>query len=302
MKSYRSYLLLLMLSCSAAKAQELNCNVQVISQQIQTVERRIFDALQTSIFEFMNNNRWTKDNFKTEERINCNLMLNITKVVSSGEYQATLQIQARRPVFQSSYNSPILNFNDENIQFKYLESENLLYNEQVFTSNLIQILAFYAYIIIGYDYDTFALNGGTPYFQKAQQLVAQAQATPEPGWRPFENNRNRYWMAENMLDPKFGGLRECMYNYHRLGLDMMVKDKDGGRMVITESLMTLRKVFNERPNSLSMKMFFDAKAAEIADLYSQGTSEEKSKIMTLVSDLDPTNSNKYQKISQGIQR
>lgn len=244
----------------------------------------------------MNNKKWTTETFKNEERIDCNLLINITARLSTDEFTATLQAQSRRPIFKTSYNSVLLNYKDEEIQFKYLESQPLEFVENTHTSNLTSILAYYAYLIIGLDYDSFSMNGGTPYFQKAINIVNNAQNAPEPGWTASLNRQSRYWFINNMMEPPYAGLRECMYNYHRKGLDIMVDNKEEGRAVILENILALRKVHQARPLSFNMKVFFNGKADEIINVFSEGTGDEKSKLIEVLNDIDPTNSNKYQKI------
>lgn len=277
-------------------SQELNCKVEIVSDQIQGTDKRVYDALKTAIYEFMNNKKWTTETFKNEERIDCNLLINITARLSTDEFTATLQAQSRRPIFKTSYNSVLLNYKDEEIQFKYLESQPLEFVENTHTSNLTSILAYYAYLIIGLDYDSFSMNGGTPYFQKAINIVNNAQNAPEPGWTASLNRQSRYWFINNMMEPPYAGLRECMYNYHRKGLDIMVDNKEEGRAVILENILALRKVHQARPLSFNMKVFFNGKADEIINVFSEGTGDEKSKLIEVLNDIDPTNSNKYQKI------
>lgn len=277
-------------------AQELNCQVQVLTQQISGTDKRVFDALQTAIFEFLNNKKWTTEAFKTEERIDCSILINITEKVSNDEFKATLQVQARRPIFKTSYNSPLLNYNDNDIQFKYIENQALDFTENTYTSELTSILAFYANLIIGMDYDTFSMNGGTPYLQKALAVVNSAQNASGKGWKAFDGDKNRYWIINNMLDAPFVALRECMYNYHRKGLDEMVDNKESGRAAILESLADLKKVHEAKPLSFSLQVFFNAKSDEIINIFSGGFSDEKSRAVNILNEIDPTNSNKYQKI------
>jgi hypothetical protein len=293
----RKYLFLLFfVSVISGVAQELNCKVQVLSQQVQGTDKRVFTTLQTAIFEFMNNKKWTNDQFKLDERIDCSILINVTERPSTDQFVATIQVQSRRPVFKSSYNSVLLNYNDNDFQFSYLENQPLEFNENQFTTNLTSVLGFYAYMIIGMDYDTFSPSGGTTYLQKAQNIVNNAQNASEPGWRAFESNKNRYWLITNMLDAPFVNIRECMYNYHRKGLDEMVTNKEGGRANLLEALESLRKVHQARPLSFAMQVFFNAKSDEIINIFSGAFADEKSKVMTLLNDIDPTNSNKYQKI------
>ncbi len=295
----RKLVLLLILIFSlkfSISAQELNCQVQVLSQQISGTDKRVFDAMQTAIFEFLNNKKWTTETFKTEERIDCSILINITEKVSNDEFKATLQVQSRRPIFKTSYNSPLLNYNDNDIQFKYVENQALEFSENTYTSELTSILAFYANLIIGLDYDTFSINGGTPYLQKALSVVNSAQNASGKGWKAFDGDKNRYWIINNMLDAPFVPLRECMYNYHRKGLDEMVDNKESGRASILESIENLKKVHETKPLSFSLQVFFNAKSDEIINIFSGGFSDEKSRAINILNEIDPTNSNKYQKI------
>jgi hypothetical protein len=279
-------------------AQELNCQVQVLSQQIPGSDKRAFEALQTAIYEFMNNRKWTNESFKLEERIDCSILINLTDRVSTEEYKGTIQVQSRRPTFKSSYNTVLLNFNDQDFQFKYIENQALEFTDNTFTSNLTAVLGFYAYMVIGLDYDSFSMNGGTPYLQKALSIVNTAQDAPEAGWKAFEGNKNRYWMINNYMDASFVPLRECYYNYHRKGLDVMVDNKEGGRAAIAESIESLKKVHAAKPLSFNMQIFFNAKADEIINIFSGAFTDEKSKIINTLNEIDPTNSNKYMKINQ----
>ncbi|MEW6467575.1 MAG: DUF4835 family protein [Bacteroidota bacterium] len=294
------FLSVLVLLSAALRSQELNCSVQVLSPQIQgTAEKKIFEALQQSVMEFMNNRKWTSDQFKPEERIICNLIITVSEKMSSDQFKATMQVQASRPVFNASYKSPIINYNEQDFVFKYLEYQTMEYSDNTFQSNLTSVLAFYAYMIIGVDYDTYAPEGGTPYFQKAQSVVANAQSAPEKGWKAFEGTKNRYWIVENMLNPTYKPIRECMYKYHRQGFDVMAKDVITGRSAVLEALMLLQKVHSDKPLSYPMQLFFLAKRDEIVSLFTGAQSDEKTKIVNLLNEIDPANSNNWQKIMQG---
>ncbi|MFH1005698.1 MAG: DUF4835 family protein [Bacteroidota bacterium] len=278
-------------------SQELNCSVQVISPQFQnTADKKIFQTLQQSIYEFMNNRKWTNDVFQIDERIECSIVITVTDKPSSDDFKGSIQVQARRPIFKTSYNSLLFNYNDNNLQFKYVEYQPMEFVESSFTSNLTSVLAFYAYMIIGLDYDSFSLEGGTPYFQKAQTVVTNAQNAAEKGWKSYEDTRNRYWLVENMLNQTFKPIRECMYKYHRMGFDMMVDDLTASRSTILTSLELLKKVHEGKPGSFNLQVFFLAKADEIVNLFSQGEAIEKTKVVTLLNEIDPGNSNKYNKI------
>jgi hypothetical protein len=293
----KTVLLLVFFICvNTSFAQELNCRVTVNSDQIQGTDKRVFDALRSAIFEFMNNRKWTTDAFKTEEKIDCNILLNVTERSSNEDFKGTLQIQARRPVYKASYNTVLFNYDDKEFEFKYQESQPLEFIDNTFTTNLTQVLAFYAYYIIGLDYDSFSMKGGTAYLQKALVVVNNAQNAAERGWRPFESNRNRYWMINNLLDAPFVPLRECMYTYHRTGMDLMATDKDGGRAAILASIESLKKVFQAKPLSFNMQLFFNAKADEVINIFSGAFPDEKAQVLNTLNQIDPTNSNKYQKI------
>jgi hypothetical protein len=284
------------LFATSAFAQELNCSVSILSPTIQgTTEKKILETLKQDIFQFMNNKKWTNDQFKTEERIECNLIIDISEK-NSDDYKASIQVQLNRPAFNSSYKSLVFNYKDNDFVFRYIEYQPLEFNEGVNTSNLTSVLAYYAYYVIGLDYDTYSLEGGTPYFQKCQTIVANAQNAPEKGWKAFEGTKNRYWLTENILSPQFKPLRECNYRYHRLGFDVMAKDVAGGRSSVLEALQLLQKLYQEKPGSFNMQMFFVAKNEEIVSLFSQALPDEKSKVVTLCNEIDPANSNKYAKI------
>lgn len=295
----RKYILILVMTISAFRinAQELNCQVQVLSQQIAGTDKRAFEALQTAIYEFMNNRKWTNDNFKLEERIDCSILINLTDRIGTDEYKGTFQVQSRRPAYKSSYNSVLLNFNDQDFQFKYIENQPIELVENTFSNNLSAVLGFYAYLIIGLDYDSFSLTGGTPYLQKALAISNTAQDASEPGWKAFESNKNRYWMINNLMDASFVPLRECYYNYHRKGLDVMVDNKEAGRAAIAESIESLKKVHSAKPLSFNMQVFFNAKADELINIFSGAFTDEKAKIVNTLNEIDPTNSNKYAKIT-----
>lgn len=293
------YIFLFLLLGQNISSQELNCQVSVVSVQVQgTTEKQIFEQLQKSIFEFMNNTRWTKDNFTVNERIDCSVLINVTQKLSADDYMATIQIQSRRPVYKSSYFSPTVNYIDESFVFKYQQFQQLEFNLNTFQNNITSVLAYYAYIIIGNDYDTYSNLGGTEYFQKAQLIVTNAQSAAESGWKSFESQKNRYWIVENALQPVFQPIRECMYKYHRLGLDIMFDKADDGRKEILKSIDLLSGVYKNRPASFAMELFFDAKVTEVVNIFSKGNPDEKTKAVEILTTVDPANSNKYFKIQE----
>ncbi len=292
------YIFLFFITGKLLVSQELNCQVSVVSPQIQgTTEKQIFEQLQKAIFEFMNNTKWTKDNYTSSERIDCSILINVTTKISADDYKATIQIQSRRPVFKSSYFSPTVNYIDENFTFKFQQFQQLEFNLNTFTSNITSVLAYYAYLVLANDYDTYSNLGGTEYFQKAQLIVSNAQSASEAGWKSFESQKNRYWIVENALQPVFQPIRECMYKYHRLGLDIMNEKPDEGRKEILKSTELLLGVYKNRPASFIMELFFDAKSDEIVNIFSKGFPDEKAKIVETLSTVDPANSSKYFKIT-----
>ncbi len=284
---------------SNANAQELNCSVSILTPQIQASDKTIFETLQTSIREFMNNRSWTNDQYLNQERIECSIIITISERIGVDDFKANIQIQSRRPVYKSSFNSPLFNHQDNDVTFKYLQDQVLEFDEANIYSNLTAVLAYYAYLIIGLDYDSFSKDGGTPYFVKAQTVVNNAARLPDRGWKAFENSRNRYWITENMLNSSFSPLRSTMYNYHRNGLDKMSDNAIDARQAITESIKELRKVFSDKPNSFLMQIFFNAKADEIVNIYSQAQIDEKNQVIPVLSLVDPANSLKYQAILSG---
>ncbi|MGE0079199.1 MAG: DUF4835 family protein [Bacteroidales bacterium] len=280
-------------------AQELRCNVQVNSQKIQGTNRTVFQTLQTAIYEFMNNTPWTNHVYGFDERIECNILLNITEQSGSDEYKGTIQVQSRRPVFNSSYNTTMLNFLDNNLNFQYREFDKIEFSESSHLSNLSSILAFYAYIILGIDYDSFSNMGGNEYFLKAEKIVTNAQVAAEKGWKAYEGNRkNRYWMIENLLNTKYRPLRETYYRYHRLGLDRMSDKSAEGRAEIAECLALLQKVYREKPDAylFGLQLFFDAKNDELVNVFSESFPTEKARVVNILTEVDNANASKYKTI------
>jgi hypothetical protein len=278
-------------------AQELNCQVTINSQQIQgTVNRQIFDQMKTVIFEFMNNRRWTNDVYLGTERIDCSILIILTQALGTDEYLGTIQVSSNRPTYKASYPSPLFNYIDENFQFKFQQFTQLEFNDNTFQNNLTSVLAFYAYVILAQDYDSFSPLGGTPYWQKAQIVVQNAQTASEKGWKSTEGNKNRYWLVENQLQPLFLGIRNCMYKYHREGLDIMADKVNEGRANILKALELLVPVYQNRPASFNMQLFFNAKQTEIVNVFSQAPPDEKNKAVELLMKVDPANTTKYLKI------
>ena len=291
---------LLVLAAGNARSQELYCNVQVSAQKIQGSNREVFQNMQRDIYEFMNSMVWTDNIFSFSERIECNLLISLDDQLSADEFRGTIQVQLSRPVYNTTYESTVLNFVDNNFQFRYVEFQPLEFNPNSHTSNLVSVLAYYAYLLIGVDFDTYAQGGGTPYFQVAEKIVTNAQNAPEQGWKPYDGsrNRNRYWLVKNILDNEYAGVRQFLYLYHLRGLDRMESDMTQARTEIYESLRRLQEVHRRRPDPFMyyMTIILDAKADEIVNIFSQGFPEEKNRVVQILNEIDPANENKYQKI------
>lgn len=284
---------------SRVSAQELNCQVTLITDiktEVTSAEKELFDQLKQTIYDMMNNTAWTKDKFKVEERINCQLQLQIN-TINNGTFTGSLQVQYSRPVFNSSYNTTVFNFQDDDFQFSYSRNTVLIYAPNQFRDNLTSILAFYAYYIIGLDYDTFSLKGGTPYFTEAQQIVTNAQNSGAPGWKSNEQGkRNRYWLVDNQLQQLFEPLREGLYEYHRSGMDKLYENKDEARKAIFSALNKMSKISATRPNSINLLNFAQSKRDEIKNLYLDATPQEKTEVVAVLKKIDPANSSRYEEI------
>jgi hypothetical protein len=281
-------------------SQELNCQVSIVTDarlEVTSVEKEIFDQLKQTIYDMMNTTQWTKDKFKVEERINCNIQIQINSIPSVGTYSGSMQVQSSRPAFNSSYNTTVFNFQDDDIQFAYSRNSVLVYAPNQYRDNLTSILAFYAYFIIGMDYDSFSLKGGTPYFTEAQQIVSNAQSSNAAGWKSNESGkRNRFYLVDNVLHQLFEPLRECNFEYHRKGVDKLYEDKVAARKAMDDALNKLNKVVATRPNSVNLLDFVQAKLVEIKNLYADAEVKDKNDVVTLLKKIDPANSSKYQEI------
>ena len=292
--------LLVLLASPVVMPQELYCNVQVSAQKIQGSNREIFQSMQRDIYEFMNAMVWTDKLFSVSERIECNLLINLDEQLSADEFRGTIQIQLSRPVYNTTYESTVLNFVDNSFQFRYVEFQPIEFNPNSHTSNLSSVLAYYAYLFIGMDFDTYSPGGGTPYFQVAEKIVANAQNAPESGWKPYDGsrNRNRYWLIKNILDNQYSGAREFLYLYHLRGLDRMESDMAQARAEMYESLRGLQEVYRRRPDPFMyfVTIILDAKADEIVNVFSQAFADEKNRVVQILTEIDPANEKKYQQI------
>ena len=301
--TFRRTLLTLLLACGigGAYAQEINCTVTINSDQVPGSNKSVFNTLQTSIEEYMNQNRWTNMTFSAKEKIECSMMI-IVKSVSDNAFTCEMQLQSRRPVYNTTYTTPLINFKDNNFNFTYQEFDRLEYQQNQFATNLTAMLAYYCYLIIGYDMDSFSRLGGTPYFQACEDIVSACQSASmesleQKGWLAFDSNRNRYALINNLMDEAFRKYREYFYEYHRLGLDEMQANVASGRARIANGIGVLRDANRARPATYVVNTFLDAKSDELVNIFQKGTDAEKKSVYEILIDVDPTRQSTYDKIN-----
>jgi len=304
MNYLRLFIFLIGAACFAISttAQELKCTVTVNSDQVQGSNKEMFNTLKQSIEEFVNNSKWTNLTYQEKERIECNIML-VVKSIENNILNCEFTCQSRRPVFGTSYTTPILNFQDNTFSFAYQEFDRMDFQQNTFTSNLTALIAYYCYLIIGYDMDSFARLGGTPYFQTCENIVTAAQSasleeSEAKGWKAFDSNRNRYALINNLMDEAFKPYRMFFYEYHRLGLDEMINNVGNARARIANGITVLKEATQARPATYVVTTFLDAKNDELVNIFAKGTAEEKKKVYELLMDIDPTR----QSIYDGINR
>ena len=279
------------------QAQDLNCDVIVNADQIQTSDRKVFQDMEAAIENFMNGRDWTTDEFKPEERIKCSLSITLVEMPSIGVFKATVQVRSSRPVFNTNYESIVLNFADRDFgPFEYIESMPLEFNQNSYTSNLTSMLAFYAYIILGLDYDTFGELAGTPYYQIAQNIVTNAAQSGFPGWGALQSTRNRFALVEDLMNQQMEGLRTGLYKYHRLGLDVFESDPETTRKEVLQVLEAIKPIKARYPGSIFVIAFFDAKTDELVNIFDQASMPEKRKAYNLLVELNPNKTDVYSKI------
>lgn len=282
-------------------AQELNCNVQISAQKIQGSNRQVFETMQRDIYEFMNNTVWTNHVFSYAERIDCNVLITLNEQLSSDEFRGTIQVQLRRPVFNTTYNTTMLNFVDNSFQFRYVEFQPLEFDPNSHRSNLVSVLAYYAYIIIGFDYDSFSPLGGTELFRIAEKIVNNAQNAPEPGWKPYDSsrNRNRYWLVKNILDNEYEPVRRFVYEYSINGLDRMEARTAEARTGMVESLRLVQDVYRRKPDPFMyyLQVVLEARSDELINIFTEAFPEEKSRVIQILTEIDPANKEKYERIT-----
>ncbi len=295
----RLFILIVLIATTLTSfSQDVNCKVQIITQQLSSTDKSVFIEMEKSIFEFINNFKWTNDIIQINERIECNLILNIKEQTGIDEFKATAQIQSSRPVYNTSYNSTLFNYMDEEWTFRYIINQPLEFNENESRSNLTSLIAYYVYVMVALDYDSYSLFGGTTYYQKARNVVNNAQTQSGKGWKAFDGTRNRFILVDNFLDNNFKPLRQTIYTYHRGGMDVLSQNAENGRNEIKDLLPTLLKLAKDRPNSMALNAFFTAKSEELVQLFSKALPNEKQSIIQTLSDCDPGNSTKYQQISK----
>ncbi len=276
-------------------AQELNCTISVNSDKIPGSNKQVFKTLETSLSEFVNQKRWTNLNYKPQERINCNLTLTISER-DGDSFNGHIQIQSSRPVFNTTYLTPVFNFKDNNFSFQYTEYEPLMFNESSFESNLVSIVTFYVYTILGLDADTFTLNGGTTFYTKAQNIVIQAQQSGYRGWNQNDGTTTRFTLNDNLLSPTYSMYRLAMYNYHLKGLDALLANKKAAKTTIANSILKLKTIYDNRPNAFLLRVFMDSKADEIVDIFSDGPYFDVFKLKEDLLKMSPLNASKWNSI------
>lgn len=303
MKRYSTFFLALifMASFQTLAAQELQVTVSINTPLLQQTDPKVFQELEVAMAEFMNTQQWTDDSYEPEERIQVNIQLNVTDELSANEFKADFIIQSSRPVYGGDYKSVVLSNVDKGVQFTYEQFQPIQFSENLFIDNLSSVLSFYAYIIIGMDYDSFAPFGGDEYFQAANDIVniiPNNLTAKYKGWRSLDGNQNRYWIIENLLNPRMRPIRQATYDYHRLGLDTMHKDLEAGKSVMLKAIEAVGKVNKAQANSMLVTMFADAKSNEIIEVFKEATSLQKAQVQKVMGKMDPANSNRYRTIGR----
>ena len=291
-----------LIGIASLRAQEINCTVTVNSDQIEGSNKQVYETLKSAIEEYMNQNRWTNMTFAEQEKIDCSMML-VVKAVADNMYSCEMTLQSRRPVYGTTYTTPLLNFVDRNFNFTYQEFDRIEYQQNQFTTNLTAMLAYYCYLIIGHDMDSYQRLGGTPFFEQCENIVNACQSasmdnSEQKGWLAFDSNRNRYALINNLLDEAFKKYRNYYYEYHRLGLDEMSGNVANGRARIAEGISVLKEAYRARPATYVINTFLDAKADELVDIFKKGTDKEKKEVYELLVDIDPTRQNTYDRMNE----
>lgn len=296
MKKTILFLLIAILSLGFNYAQELDCSVRIEAIKSQNIEPRVFKTLETAVYEFMNGRKWTNDKFEPSEKIKCSIIINITESPTEGDYKASFIVQSQRPVFNSSYQSPVFSQNDKEADFEYFEFQQLDFIANGYTNNLTSLLAFYAYMIIGYDYASFSPNGGDVYFRQAKAVIdaiPQSAKSKFKGWSAFDGTNNRFQLVDALLNPRYKLFHQILYTYHYSGMDRMYNDVSTARQAIIATIKELERLNNDNPNSILLRTFFVAKSDEIRNIIKNATPSEKGPMVDALSKLDPVNAEKY---------
>lgn len=290
-------LFFLLLGWTTLQAQELNCTVKVNAAKVGGNNAQVFKTLERSLNDFVNKTSWTNNNLKlkTNERITCSMFITIDEV-SGNAYKATLQVQSSRPIYNSSYSTPIFNYNDKDFSFEYTEFQNLNYNPNAFESNLVSVVSYYCLMMIGFDADSFTQDGGTPYYELAQDIAIAAQSSGYPGWSMGDTNQNRYFLINNVLSNMYVQFRDALYRYNYEGLDMMHKDPKAAKEKIISAITQLSYMELSKPNSFLTRVFFDAKADEIVSIFTGGPAVDNSVLVDKLYTISPMNSAKWSEI------
>jgi hypothetical protein len=286
---HKLLLFILLFASLTCAGQELNCVVTINSSQVQSTDRNVFKDMKNTIEQFMNGRKWSNDTFKNYEKISCSILITITKMPQIGSFEASVQVRSARPIFNTNYSSLLFNFADRDWEFEYVESQPLEFNDNNYTTNLTSMLAYYAYVILGIDYDSFSELGGSPYYQKALAVVNNAQQGNRPGWQPLGSNRNRFSLLSDLNNPQMVDIRKAIYSYHRLAMDTYEKNPDQSRDIILKGLKDIKKVRDINPASILVISFFDAKAKELVNIFSSGNIQLRRQAYDLVSAMDPSN-------------
>jgi Domain of unknown function (DUF4835) len=301
----KTLIALALLVCSiTGQTQELQARFTVIATRVSTqVDKKVFQTLQTALTNFLNNRRWTSDVYKPNEKIECNFLLNIDQELGTNIYKGKLTVQAARPIYNTTYDSPIINFLDDNVSFRYVEFQPIEFNENrvqgndPLAANITAVLAYYVNIILGLDYNSFSLRGGDSYFQKAWNIVNNAPENKDIyGWKSFDGLRNRYWLAENLNNNRFALIHDALYSYYRSGMDIFFENEDAGRNGILNSLNFLNTLNLENPNSMVLQFFFQGKSKELVKVFSKASDDQKTRAKELLAKLDITNGAAYKEL------
>jgi hypothetical protein len=292
---------LVLLHFQKAHSQEFQANVTVLSNRIPTsVDRQIFTTLQSALYNFINGRKWTNVAFNQNEKIQCSFLVNLSASTDNNTYSASLTIQSARPIFNTSYQSALMNYMDDQFTFKYVQYQDMDFNENrvggsdPLTANLTAVIAYYAYIILGLNFDSYGLRGGDPYYLKAQNIVNNApENSALNGWKPFDGLRNRYWLVENLTNPKYNPIHDAMYGYYRQGMDQMFDHEADARVAVMNSLIIFNTIYNQYPDVMFLQFFFQGKGTEIGNVFKRGTPDEKSRALDILSRIDVSNLNQY---------